>query len=113
MRPTKRPRFPLERLVPERLRAWHREGVQRYARTGMGPLVDGVDRPVELPALRMDGTEFCIELTLTALSDIPFEGRYVMAIIRDVTERRRVEEELRQTIVQMWGRSQPEDPPRL
>lgn len=48
---------------------------------------------VELPALRRDGTEFPSEISLAAWSSA--EGDCLTAIIRDTTERRRSEEELR------------------
>ncbi|MDQ4044844.1 MAG: ATP-binding protein [Chloroflexota bacterium] len=78
----------IERLVPEYLRTEHRAGLARYAATGHGPLVD-TGRPVELPALRRDGTEITIELTLTPLVDdaAGAQPTYVLAFVRDATER--------------------------
>ncbi len=53
---------------------------------------DLIDRTTEITAVRRDGARICVELSLTSLT----QGiqRHVLAIIRDVTERRRVEEEL-------------------
>ena len=79
--------LPLERLVPERLRAQHRAGLARYRATGRGPLIDS-PAPMELPALRKTGEEITIELTLTPLDQVSAEGCYVLAIVRDVTARR-------------------------
>ncbi len=82
--------LPLDVLVPASLRADHLSGVARYRDTGHGMIVDG-RAPVEVPALRKDGREILVELTL---SPIDWDGQrspYVVAIIRDVTERARTE----------------------
>src|SRR5918911_4615060 len=85
-------------LVPEYLRARHHAGMERYRKTGHGPYIDsGV--PLDLPALRKDGEEIRIEMTLNPigpLEDRATGGPLVLAIIRDVTERKQTEEELRQ-----------------
>jgi PAS domain S-box-containing protein len=82
--------LPLEALIPDELKGAHRRGVQRYRETGQGALIDGT-RPFEVLALRADGTRVPIELTL---SPLPVdERRYVVAIIRDVSERRRAQDE--------------------
>jgi signal transduction histidine kinase len=51
------------------------------------------DRPVEVPALRHDGEEIAIELTLNPLVGARVPGRFVLALIRDATERQRLERE--------------------
>src|SRR5512141_656318 len=53
---------PISRIMPDRMRAAHEAGLRRYATTHV-PRIFG--RPVRLPALRRDGTEIDIELTLT------------------------------------------------
>ena len=74
----------VDRLVPSELRDAHHAGIARYRETGRGTLVEG-GRPVELPALRRDGSRFWVDLTL---SEVRHEGtRLVLAIIRDVTDR--------------------------
>lgn len=50
-------------VVPERLRAAHRAGVRRHLNAGRGRVLD---QRLELPALRHDGTELSVELTITA-----------------------------------------------
>ena len=86
---------PMEIIVPERLRAAHRAGLRRYAAAGRGALIDS-GAPVELPGLQKSGEEITIELTLSPLAApagaVP-GSRYVLAVVRDITERRRAEAE--------------------
>jgi PAS domain S-box-containing protein len=89
----------VEALVPAYLRAQHRTGLVRYRETGHGPYIDS-RTVLELPALRKTGEEIRIEMTLSPISpvqDSGCEGRFVLAIIRDVTERKRTEEALRES----------------
>lgn len=51
-------------IIPERYRAAHRDGIKRFLSEGTGPLLE---RPTELTALRADGTEFPVELTISAI----------------------------------------------
>ncbi len=90
----------VEALVPEPLKAQHRAGIARYAKTGHGPYIDSHE-VLELPAVRKDGEEISIELSLSPISpvhevDASGGSRFVLAIIRDITERKRMEEEVRQ-----------------
>jgi PAS domain S-box-containing protein len=82
--------LPLEALVPERLRAKHRSGLAHYREARRGDIIDS-HRAVELPALRKDGTELHIELMLSPIADAELPGIYVLAVIRDVTERKQLE----------------------
>ncbi len=86
----------VEAIVPDRLKAQHRAGIARYAETGHGPYT-GSGEPLELPAVRKDGREIDVELSLSPIG--PAEtpdggGRFVLAILRDVTERKRTERSL-------------------
>ena len=84
----------VEQLVPAALKDRHRAGIARYAREGSGELIDsGV--PVEVPAVGRDGREIWIEMSLTPIEAPNLPGRYAMAIVRDVSERKRLESELR------------------
>jgi diguanylate cyclase (GGDEF)-like protein/PAS domain S-box-containing protein len=75
-----------ETIVPERYRAAHSRGVERFLSTGYGPRLD---RTLELSALCRDGREFPVELTVWS-SPVGEEQR-VSAFVRDVTERKALE----------------------
>lgn len=85
--------MPLLVLVPEELRERHERGLRRFAETGTAPLVES-GGAVELPALHRDGDTLWIELRLSSLPRTEVPGRFVLAVIRDVSERRRAFEEL-------------------
>jgi PAS domain S-box-containing protein len=76
-------------LIPPHYRQGHRRGLQRYLETGEGPVLN---RRIELTALRKSGQEFPAELAITALR--VGSGYAFSAFVRDITERRRAEEEL-------------------
>src|SRR5918998_1551108 len=86
----------VEALVPENLKDDHRAGIARYAGTGHGPYIDS-DRPLELPAVKKDDEQIHIELSLSPIEPVggAEDGRrFVLAIIRDITRRKRAEEEI-------------------
>src|SRR3712207_6341836 len=88
----------VEALVPEPLKAQHRAGTARYAKPGHGPYIDSHE-VLELPAVKKDGEEISVELSLSPIrlvDDTNRGRRFVLAIIRDVTERKWAEEALRQ-----------------
>lgn len=97
--------LPLERLMPERMRPLHKAGLARYHTTGRGGYIEA-GKPVQLPAVTKDGVEISIELTLSALNELSLPGRYVLAIARDITERVRKEQELRQSHARLQERLQ-------
>jgi protein-histidine pros-kinase len=84
----------VDAIIPARYRAAHHQGLARYHDTGHGHLIDA-RRAVELPALRRDGTELTVELSLSAATG-PNGERYALAIIRDVTARKTAERAMRQ-----------------
>ncbi len=89
----------VEALVPDRLKEGHRAGLSRYYDTGHGPYIDSY-AVLDLPALRKGGEEIRVELTLSPVEPLPeadAEGRFVLASARDITERKRAEEALRES----------------
>lgn len=81
---------PLTLLMPERYQNLHRQGLERFLQTGE-PRVVG--KTVELHGRRKDGSEFPLELSLSSWKTgnaIFFSG-----ILRDITERKQMEETLR------------------
>ena len=79
-----------ELIVPRDLRAAHRRGIEAFTRTGHGR---GVDAPIEVDALRADGTEVPVHLTIWAQQTD--HGHLFHALGSDLTERRRLERVLR------------------
>ncbi|MEP6503078.1 MAG: PAS domain S-box protein, partial [Betaproteobacteria bacterium] len=73
---------PLSILQPQRMRAAHQHGFERYIATG----VRHVDwRAVEVPALHRDGHEIPVEVSF---SDMQIDGRRIFgAFMRDITPR--------------------------
>jgi PAS domain S-box-containing protein len=81
-----------ELIIPPRLRAQHRQGLARYLKSGEGRVLG---RRAEMSAVRADGSEFPVELTVTRIAT---EGAPLFtAYLRDITERKRIEEALRQS----------------
>ncbi|MCX7156507.1 MAG: PAS domain S-box protein [Rhodocyclales bacterium] len=82
---------PLHQLiVPPRFREAAHAGLAHFVRTGKGA---AIGKTLEMAALRRNGTEFPIELSLSALR---LGGRWHAAgLIRDITERMAAEVQLR------------------
>jgi PAS domain S-box-containing protein len=76
-------------IVPESLRQRHRQGLARFLEGGR-PVI--LDRRLELTAMRRDGTEFPVELTITKIG-LPGPPTFT-GYIRDITDRVRAEEAL-------------------
>jgi PAS domain S-box-containing protein len=77
-----------ELIVPPSLRARHRAALRRYLETEE-PTIIG--RRLELTGMRADGSEFPVELALARIGD--HSPPTVTGYLRDISERRRAEEE--------------------
>ena len=76
-------------IIPHKYRQAHNEGMERFLATGEGPVLNN---RIEIVALDKGGREFPIELSI---SSIKINGRYTFsAFMRDITDRKRAEEEL-------------------
>jgi PAS domain S-box-containing protein len=81
---------PIEIIIPQRYRDSHREGMHRVTSGGPSHVIG---KTVELAAIRKDGSEFPVELSLATwfLDDV----RYYTGIIRDISERKQAEAKFR------------------
>ena len=81
---------PIEVIIPERYRESHRQGIHRVSSGGPSHVIG---KTVELAAVRKDGSEFPVELSLATwfLDD----QRYYTGIIRDISERKQAEQKFR------------------
>jgi PAS domain S-box-containing protein len=70
-------------IIPTRLRAAHTAGLARYLATGEGPLLG---RLLEITALRADGVEIPVELTITAIRSTA--APIFTGVLRDITARK-------------------------
>jgi PAS domain S-box-containing protein len=78
-----------DKIVPPALREAHRRGLARYLETGQASILN---RRIEMPAMRADGTEFPAELAVTR-TGLPGQLAFT-GYVRDITDRRRAEQEL-------------------
>lgn len=79
-----------ETIIPVRFREPHVRGLREFLKTGKGKLIN---QRIEIFALKRDGAEFPVELTVWP---VLIGGEYHFnAFIRDVSERKRAEEEIR------------------
>jgi len=81
---------PLDRFIPERFRAAHRGHVRHFGETGATTRMMGAR--LALLGLRSNGEEFPID---ASISQVVIDARkFYTVIVRDITERRSVEEAL-------------------
>ncbi|MBI5875223.1 MAG: PAS domain S-box protein, partial [Deltaproteobacteria bacterium] len=77
-------------IVPENLREKSWEGLKGFFKTGEGNIIN---KTVELAGIKKDGTEFPLELSVSAMN---VKGEWhATGIIRDITERKKLENELK------------------
>lgn len=79
-------------LAPDRFAGAYRENIRQFTVFGKGY---AVDKTLELTARRKGGKEFPIELSLSAIQLA--DGWHAVGILRDITERKRAEEVVRES----------------
>jgi PAS domain S-box-containing protein len=80
----------IDQFIPQRFRAIHQAHVQQFMQSG--DTIRSMGRLGSIVAQRSDGEEFPIE---ASISQFDFSGKKRMTVIlRDITERRTIEEEL-------------------
>ena len=79
----------MELIVPPRYHQAKRKGLAEFGNTGLGSVIG---KTLELTALRKDGSEFPIEISVSGYRDR--EGFRGVALIRDIAERRSLETQL-------------------
>ncbi len=78
-----------EMIIPPHLRKLHDEGRQQYLLTGEKRIFN---QRIEITAMRSDGSEFPVELTLTALKQDDLS--LVTGFIRDISEQKKARQEI-------------------
>jgi PAS domain S-box-containing protein len=77
-------------LGPKNCHDAYRRGFREFRKTGKGPVIG---KSLEMLAIRKDGTEFPVEISVSA---IKLKGKWnAIGILRDITERKWVEEKIR------------------
>ena len=93
-----------EMIIPPAHREAHERGLATYLATGVGPVLD---RRIEITALRSDGSEIPVELSIAAVRTT---GEPVfVGYLRDISERKRSEAALHDINRQLEERVAPQD----
>jgi len=82
-----------ELIMPEKFKKAHNDGLTNYLKTGHGPVLN---KRVEISAVKKNGEEFPIELTIFPLKFQ--EKHYFTAIIIDITERKKTSTKLQEAL---------------
>lgn len=83
-------------IIPPRFRGAHQKGLEHFLQTGAGPLLN---HQVEHVAMRRDGSEFPVELSIAPLK---LGNTYIFSgFINDITDRKAAELQIRQTQVKL------------
>ena len=92
---------PLTIIVPDRYKSLHEEGIKRVGQGGERHVIGNT---AELSGLHKSGKEFPIELSLSSWE--VNDQRFYSGIIRDITERKKDEEELKNHQKQLAEKAQ-------
>ena len=80
-------------IIPERLRGRHWAGWKTTMKTGVTRYGEG--QLLAVPALHKDGRQISVEFSIQLLKDVGVRIEWVVAVMRDVTERYGREKALR------------------
>jgi PAS domain S-box-containing protein len=80
----------IEMLVPERQRAQHHSHREHFHQQ---PKIRRMGSGLDLAGRRRDGSEFPVEISLSPVAT--GDGTIVLSVIRDISDRKRIEDELR------------------
>lgn len=80
----------IETLVPERQRPQHHLHREHFHQQ---PKIRRMGSGLDLSGRRRDGTEFPVEISLSPVTTV--DGIMVLSVIRDISDRKRIEDELR------------------
>ncbi len=90
----------VEMLVPERYRRQHHHHRENFAGT---PKTRRMGADLDLYGRRRDGSEFPVEISLSPISTE--KGVFVLSAIRDISDRKRIAEELRRANEELHERT--------
>lgn len=82
----------IERFIPQRFHEAHREHIRTFGQTGVSSR--SMESPGTLMGVRTDGEEFPVEATISQVKTA--SERLYTVILRDVSVRKRIEDELHQ-----------------
>ena len=91
----------LDLIIPDKLRARHNKGYQQTMETGYTRYGDSL---LSVPATHRDGHRLSIEFSVALLRDESGQIVGISAVMREVTERRNAERELRAKISELEAR---------
>jgi len=94
----------MDLIIPERLRARHWEGWKQVMETGVTRYDDG--QLLSVPGLCKDGRPLSIEFSIQLLKDTGGRIEWVVAVIRDATERFNTDKALRARLKALEGKRQ-------
>ena len=94
----------LDLIIPERLRARHWAGWQKAMQTGVTRYGNG--QLLTVPALHRDGRRLSIEFSIQIVKDQDARIEWVVAVIRDETERFKGEKALRARLKELEAKEQ-------
>lgn len=95
----------MDLIIPERLRARHWEGWEKTMHTGVTRY--GAGQLLAVPATHKDGRQLSIEFSIQLLRDGAGKIEWVVAVIRDVTERFAREKALRLRVKELEAKGSP------